>query len=73
MTNWISVKDKLPKFPNGSAIEVLVWPRELQEGMGGTLFYGNRGMDKPGFYKFGAIVHGVTHWMPMPEPPRENE
>lgn len=71
---WISVKDRLPEMPSEKVkegfvqMQVLVlhddeiqfvWyqPDEKQ-------FYDTHGL-------FGTEVYGVTHWMPLPEPPKE--
>ena len=56
---WISVKDRLPK-PNEN---VLVYCKEygiyVDIHMSGGIF--------------GYSMDSVTHWMPLPEPPEENE
>lgn len=68
MSNWISVKERLPK----TYVSVLVYiPNEkpfptVREG-----FYAG---DKKGWYAFchDEKHDDVTHWMPMPEPPEED-
>lgn len=74
MNKWISVKDRLPKCdtqPDSFGVEVLVWPQPHGVGMGqATAFYGARVTDEPDFYLHGALVCGVTHWMPLPEGPQ---
>ncbi|MDN7545062.1 DUF551 domain-containing protein [Burkholderia cenocepacia] len=71
-TEWIAVDDKLPPYNRkiGSlSVEVLIWP--AMESGERTAFFGRRISRKPTFYRYGAPVHGVTHWMPLPtEPPR---
>ena len=71
---WISVEDRLPT----AYVEVLVWPPKYfddepttytgqlhqHEGNQWWVTYGN------------GIVYNhskVTHWMPLPEPPKETE
>lgn len=58
MSEWISVKDGLPKyndrviFFNGEYVEFGVYHRD--------------------FTDFEDCIHDeVTHWMPLPEPPKE--
>ncbi|MBU9293055.1 DUF551 domain-containing protein [Burkholderia multivorans] len=67
---WISVGDRLPKFERKAGsmgTEVLIWP-PMESGER-TAFFGRRISTKPSFYRYGAAVHGVTHWMPIPAPP----
>lgn len=58
---WISVKDRLPE-KSGDYIaytkDGIVWP---------YFFCGDIWEDALGF-----STETVTHWMPLPEPPREN-
>ena len=37
----------------------------------GFAYYGRRATGKPAFYLHGAEMYGVTHWMPMPDGPKE--
>ena len=72
---WISVKDRPPEMPPDKTAEgyaqmqVLVWCDKGRQcawfQVDTKTFY-----DQPGL--FGTEVDGVTHWMPMPEPPEEN-
>lgn len=80
-TNWISVKDRLPE--NQNPVMVFV-PPHIDEikgtflGYVGMAYYTSLG---EGFWcgtdgnLYGAIgmIHTPTHWMPLPEPPKENE
>ena len=64
--DWVSVKDRLPEdgqevfayCSEADSFEMLVL-RCLSENM-----WINRALD---------IYENVTHWMPLPEPPKENE
>lgn len=59
MSEWISVKDRLPNRKD----KVLVFDQ-----------YGNIDVSMFGwtsFDDFDSIETQVTHWMPLPEPPRE--
>ena len=60
---WISVDDELPEDPE----EVLVCTRSKN---------GIRNIDK-GYMAIDRFIHRgcaeVTHWMPLPEPPKEVE
>lgn len=67
MKEWISVKDRLPDNPNG----------------GWVLVYADGAINCMGFHSerqefedwLGAPYHNIhipsiTHWMPLPEPPK---
>ena len=63
MSEWISVKDRLPVV--GERVLTLdkwghIHDRALYQYMSGGVVFSPDGM-KPG--------NDVTHWMPMPEPP----
>ena len=71
MSEWINVKARMPKCsraPGSLGVEVLVWPH-CDSGEA-TAFYGRRVTDKPAFYRYGALIGGITHWMPLPEGPQ---
>lgn len=63
---WISVNDKLPS----NSDEVLVYDVENDEVIIGVYLY-----SKPTFPVFGIFGRGqvfdITHWMPLPSPPKE--
>ena len=71
---WISVKDRPPEMPPDKIAEgyvqmqVLVWCDKGRQcawfQVDTKTFY-----DQPGL--FGTEVDGVTHWMPLPEPPQK--
>lgn len=67
MTNWISVKDRLPR----DGEDVLAYMRgglslltfiSLQDPKGGVWM--ELGME---------LIGAPTHWMPLPDPPKEKE
>lgn len=68
-TKWVSVMERLPENAKDSvdAQEYLVFPRDH----GPTAFYGTRTSGKPEFYKYGAVIHGVTHYAALPAPPKQ--
>lgn len=70
-TEWFSVTQKKPPCSrdlNALGTEVLIWPRDDGE-IGATVFYGRRATGKPEFYKYGAIIHSITHWAHLPGGP----
>jgi len=76
MNDWTSVETKKPAChsdPDALGTPVLIWPKNPagyeQSGIDGHAYYGRRATGKPAFYKHGAEIHGVTHWMPMPKGP----
>lgn len=71
---WISVKDRLPecdKTPDSFGVQVLIWPHATFRGSSDSpvAFFGCRITNEPSFYLYGAVIHEVTHWMPLPEGP----
>lgn len=66
---WISVKDRLPEICQ----DVLVYCKNTQRVTIGRFahWYDNDGWDIVGTK--GRFNDIVTHWMPMPEPPKEGE
>ncbi|WP_249525497.1 DUF551 domain-containing protein, partial [Escherichia coli] len=66
---WISCSERMPEIRqtvigwNGYAVRQCVYTRneyaKTQKGR------------KPRFETLTGIWHGVTHWMPLPEPPQE--
>lgn len=61
---WISVEEQLPEEPG----EVLacVYGRVC------IAWYSNRYFETPSGMVFSADENAVTHWMPLPEPPKDN-
>ena len=62
MTKWISVKDRLPD----NDVPVMIYNYDVNIGV----YYKNKfhAFDENG-YPF--EINYVTHWMPLPEPPKE--
>lgn len=66
MSEWISVDERLPEF--GSRVQVFDG-RSVDIGN-----YADKDEIYPsGFWNdgFGSIYEDITHWMPLPEPPKE--
>lgn len=64
MAEWISVKDRLPE----TFTEVFVYTDRY----GGRLEMAHIGVQ--GWIQNGAIlIPNVTHWMPLPEPPKKDK
>jgi len=66
---WISVKDRLPE--NISDVLILSKEKELCVG-----YYRSSDNDWNTYNpccSFHMELHGVTHWMPLPAPPKEEE
>ena len=64
MTEWISVKDRLPE-----GYEAVIVCRK---GRGGCIV--EQGcLDVNGWWRvYGTRTKSVTHWMPLPDPPGED-
>lgn len=78
MSEWISVKDRLPELPEeGSypSVHVLVARRYSQcWAVGEAAWVHQRGAGTvkariPRWERGGRIYEGVTHWQPLPAPP----
>lgn len=69
MSEWISVKDGLPEVPQGyEQVQVIIWS---ENGLDVAWYQSNNNefYDMAGW--LGSEINGVTHWMPLPEPPKE--
>lgn len=68
MTNWISVKDKLPR----DGEDVLAFTRGI---IGVLTFISMPQVPNRGYWMEMdmELINTPTHWMPLPEPPKENE
>ena len=65
MSEWISVEERLPP---ASHDEIVVWNgkwsrvgKYLAASMCGDCFF---------YTHYDDVLHGITHWMPLPEPPK---
>lgn len=65
--NWIRCFDRLPETPGTSATRVLAWIEHDGMGWIAVRFYNNRK-----WWANGDEIYGenITHWMPLPEPPK---
>jgi len=64
---WISVKERLPKM-NELCIVNTKWRGIVPATYGNKSWIFDEGQ---GWFK--KVLSYVTHWMPLPEPPKENE
>ena len=62
---WISVKDRLPEEPG--AVLVVMCGNAV-----GVAWYCNKCFETGSGLRFSA-GDGVSHWMPLPEPPKEEQ
>lgn len=61
---WIPCREKLP--PNG--VGVLIWDAIDGDVFIGSVLNGTFGVDG---FEDEQFVWNITHWMPLPEPPKE--
>ncbi len=80
MSEWISVKDRLPdkeleevkkQFPGEEDVEVIVVIAGAK--VATALFYDGHGFRDEFFNGPDTNPYCVTHWMLLPEPPKEGE
>lgn len=64
MSEWISVKERLPDGPQ----EVFVYPSFFGRPSAARYYEFSRSWQQAGVN--GDIGGYVTHWMPLPEPPK---
>jgi len=66
---WININDKLPEWEK----TVLIYKHSLKlsPGMTGKLI--SIGKDGPFFADGSCSIQGITHWMKLPAPPKEEE
>ena len=68
MAEWISVKDRLPERVEVIAFSaqygdyLIGWIAEAEDSDTGAVCIGD-----------GVELYEVTHWMPLPEPPKEGD
>ena len=69
--NWISVDEELPE----KGKDVLVWSSGSDEPMVGYYWHWNWQRKQHMFdvYNDRKIRGNITHWMPLPQPPRKEE
>lgn len=82
MGEWISVKDRLPSedgeylcctdFNGHKAMHIYSFAKNLRK----VDKYDFKGQNRPGWYDYDSEwgygeMHGVTHWMSLPELPKE--
>ncbi len=63
MSNWISVKDRVPE----DGQEVDVWQKGIFNWRETNVIYEKY----DGFYHNNEKLNDVTHWMPLPAPPED--
>lgn len=66
-TSWISVKEKVPEYLQN----VLIYIKRPHEKEGRIVFGHRVSTDASGHMWSIDYSHYITHWMPLPEPPRE--
>lgn len=67
-SDWISVEDRLPEQTDPATFVLFVTTQGMQHV--GTYFKGGATSQFDGFYSH-AVRYEVTHWMPLPEPPKK--
>ena len=73
---WIGVEERLPEAPFGeSNADPILWCYVKQNGEGVTypvyIHYGTLKFYGFDDYDMECPMLGVTHWLPLPEPPKE--
>jgi hypothetical protein len=65
MAEWISVKERMPKEDE---VVLVFGGRSIY-----TAYYGENRYGGIGWHKLNSKYHNCnpTHWMPLPEPPKE--
>lgn len=77
MSNWISVKDRLPideykefeKIHPDENFEVIVM---IKDAIIPTVLFSD-GFDFFEYFDCECVCYDVTHWQPLPEPPKGDE
>jgi hypothetical protein len=71
---WISVKNRMPKHDQQVLYRIEI---KTKNGIGYKLDYGEYDLERQVFYGeyFDYVDEGwsITHWMPLPEPPKEEK
>lgn len=68
MTEWISVKDRLPEL--GIPVAILLDGNYM---LPDIAYRSSKIRGNPWCSRYAVRVDSVTHWMPLPEPPKEEE
>lgn len=70
-SGWIGVKDRLPKQTDPGTKVIFITEKS---GVYVGCYYESDACHKfDGWYSAFARIENVTHWMPLPEPPKEDE
>ena len=70
MNEWISVKDRLPEYKKNVFLHIPKYTgRPVREGhLSSTDGAGHKWVGADGY-----IYSDTTHWMPLPEPPKDTK
>lgn len=66
MAEWVSVKDRMPRYNQ----HVLTFSPNMAMPIIVGEYYGYWGEDDDEWYEGWSYNREVTHWMPLPEPPK---
>ena len=69
MSEWISVKDRLPEKPQNCLVYYKHWCTEDDYWAIGMASYIN---EIEAFVGIDSKYYVITHWMPLPTPPKED-
>ena len=69
MSEWISVKERLPRQNTG----VLTFAPKMAMPIVVDWYNGYYGEDDGEWYEGWQTGRNITHWMPLPEPPQKGE
>jgi len=71
---WVSVEDRLPSGTVSSSVDVLAYVPDEKDHVENRVevlnYWGENGWWGLNFHS--RRVNGVTHWQPLPEPPKDN-
>jgi len=72
---WVSVQDRLPELEDNSVLVYFTTTSIAVVHIEDNFKDIPNGFDKEGnqLYTKWYIFSGITHWMPLPEPPKEQE
>jgi hypothetical protein len=72
MSEWISVKERLPEI--GEQISFIATSKKVIQNQNGHVWFShneNQWVENGACSQWYPIREQVTHWMPLPEPPKE--